>query len=192
MKFPKISLPSKGKGNEGKEGELAEVSGAPDKGPKTVVIDNDEVELSGEEKETGDGSEDESDDEDSNDSDFNNDKKGGEGGGRKALKLAISGAVVLVLGILAGGAYWWFGANDVTSAADPIANQGAKVALSMPAAVSAPSSGDFNDGSSKVTGVGLNPPAAVQELQDISQQPLQNLALGSGSLNALAAGGQNA
>ena len=94
MKFPKISLPSKGKGNEGKEGELDEVSGDPDKGPKTVVIGNDEVELSGEEKKIGDGSEDESDDDDSDDSDFNNDKKGGEGGGRKALKLAISGAVV--------------------------------------------------------------------------------------------------
>ena len=97
MKFPKISLPSKDKGNEGKEGELDEVSGDPDKGPKTVVIDNDEVELSGEEKKTGDGSEDESDDDDSDDSDFNNDKKGGEGGDRKALKLAISGVVVLVL-----------------------------------------------------------------------------------------------
>ena len=192
MKFPKISLPSKGKGNEGKEGELDEVSGDPDKGLKTVVIDNDEVELSGEEKKIGDGSEDESDDDNSDDSDFNNDKKGGEGGGRKALKLAISGAVVLVLGILAGGTYWWFGANDVPSVADPIANQGAKVALSMPAAVSAPSPGVSNDGSSKVTGVGLNPPAAVQEPQDISQQPLQNLALGSGSLNALAGGGQNA
>jgi len=184
LKLPKISLPSKGKGGEENLDEFDKVSGDTGEGSETVVIDEGDAELSGEEKETGDGSEDKPDDEDSNDNDFNNDEEGGERGGRKALMFTISGAVVLVVGILAGGAYWWFGGKDIPSAADPIADKGAKVALSMPAVVSAPSPGDF--------GGGLNTPAAVQGSQEFSQQPLQNLALGSGSLNALASGGQNA
>ncbi len=180
MKLPKLKLPRiaapaalgklfKRKGGGEDDDDYDEFGDAfeDDDSPKTQVIDEDNVALEGGEED------DEIPEFEDDDSEFD-DEEEGEGESvfaRKPVVFAAAGAAVLVLGMLGGGAYWYFSddSGEAEMQAGAPERKGPRVEMALPAALE--------------PGPVLTPPGAEPQPAILSTQPLRNLTQGSGSLN---------
>lgn len=200
-KLPSFKLPKLFKrGGDDDDFDDEDFDDEDDEGSGTVVIDDENV--GGDDADTGTGGESDGDDsaegdhdgdadDDDDDWDDDDDDDDETGGRRKALIFAAAGGAVLLIGIAAGGAYWMLGGEDDV-AEDPSPTRGSVVAMDMPPATR--TTGGLNqlagasDGSADG---GLTPPGAAQPAAAGGSEELQNLTLGTDSLNAIAGAGQS-
>jgi len=188
FKLPKLSKLLKRGGDGDDDPDDEDFEDNEDDGEETAVIDEENVDNKGADAES-------EGDDDRDDDDWDDDDEDEEeeiGGRRKALMFAAAGGAVLLIGIAAGSAYWMLGGDEEIVEA-PSTTKGSVVAMDLPPATRTSNGLNQLAGAAEGSGEGggLTPPGATPTAAAKVTGELQNLTLGSDSLNSMASAGQS-